>query len=74
MFAVSWMCVGGGAHGCFLWENGRKGVKGQCLKGGHSGNEVRSDPGQKLLDKFLYSCHLLQESRPNVGTVEKLNR
>lgn len=60
MFAVSWMCVGGGAHGCFLWENGRKGVKGQCLKGGHSGNEVRSDPGQKLLDKFLYSCHLLR--------------
>lgn len=21
----------GGAHGCFLWENGRSGVRGQCL-------------------------------------------
>lgn len=55
---------GGGAHGCFLWENGRSGVGGQCLRGGgHSGNEVRSDSGQILLDKILYSRHLLQESK-----------
>lgn len=63
--------VGGGAHGCFLWENGRSGVRGQCL-GRHSGDDVRSDPGQVLLDKFLYSCHLLRTravGEPWVGFV-----
>lgn len=51
-------CVEGwGAHGCFLWENGRSEV------GGHGGNGAGSDSGQILLDKFLYSCHLLQEDK-----------
>lgn len=27
------VCGRGGAHGCFLWENGRSGVRGQCLEG-----------------------------------------
>lgn len=53
----------GGAHGCFLWENSRSEVRGQCLRGGHSGDEVRSDSGQILLDKFLYILHLLQKSK-----------
>lgn len=51
-------CVEGwGAHGCFLWENGRSEV------GGHGGNGAGSDSGQILLDKFLYSRHLLQEDK-----------
>lgn len=33
------------------------------VSGDHSGNEVRSDSGQILLNKFLYSCHLLQENK-----------
>lgn len=67
------MCVHGGgrgegvAHGCFLWENGRSGVEGQCLGGLTVGaSKVRSDSGQMLLDKFLYSCHLLQDSKTDI--------
>lgn len=33
------------------------------ISGGHDGNGVGSDSGQILLDKFLYSCHLLQEDK-----------
>lgn len=25
------VCGRGGAHGCFLWANGKSGVRGQCL-------------------------------------------
>lgn len=36
------VCGRGGAHGCFLWENGRLGVRGQCLGGSQWGRgEVR---------------------------------
>lgn len=28
---------GGVAHGCFLWENGRSGLEGQCLGGSRQG-------------------------------------
>ena len=38
---------------------------------GISGDEVRSDSGQILLDKFLHCLHLLQERKIDVGTAKK---
>lgn len=36
------VCGREGAHGCFLWENGRPGMRGQCLRGSQWGwGEVR---------------------------------
>lgn len=54
------MCVEEG--GCsWLFPVGEWQIRGERSEsqGGHSGDEVRSDPGQILLDKFLYSRHLL---------------
>lgn len=51
---------GGVAHGCFLRENGRSGLEGQCLGlTAGAGQSEGSDSGQILLDKFLYTFHLL---------------
>lgn len=37
VFSCMYVCERGGAHGCFLWENGRSGVRGQCLRGSQWG-------------------------------------
>lgn len=50
-------------RGCsWLFPVGEWQIRGErsVSQEGHSGDEVRSDSGQILLDKFLYNLHLLR--------------
>jgi len=72
VFVMLSMCVeergglgegGRGGVGCsWLFPVGEWQIGGErsVSQGGHSRDEVRSDPGQILLNKFLYSRHLLR--------------
>lgn len=52
-----------GKRGCsWLFPVGEWQIRGErsVFQGGYSGDEVTSDSGQMLLNKCLYSCHLLR--------------